>query len=184
MSRLKKHYEENVRPKLKESFGYTNPMQIPRITKVVVNIGVGDSRENPKLLQRAQEELTMVAGQHALITEARKSIANFKLREGFKIGCYVTLRRQKMYDFLDRLISVGLPRVRDFRGVNERAFDGRGNYNLGLTEQLIFPEIPYDKVEKVRGMNITIVTTAKTDMEARALLSELGMPFRRRDEGK
>jgi large subunit ribosomal protein L5 len=182
MSRLKKHYEENVRTKLKETFSYKNPMQIPRIVKVVVNVGVGDSRENPKLLQRAQEELTMVSGQHALVTVARQSIANFKLREGFKIGCFVTLRRNKMYDFLDRLISVALPRVRDFRGVNDRAFDGRGNYNLGLTEQLIFPEIPYDKVEKVRGMNVTIVTTAKTDMEARALLSELGMPFRRRDE--
>ena len=138
--------------------------------------------ENPKYLERAQEELTMVTGQCALITAARRSVANFKLREGMKIGCFVTLRRQKMYDFLDRLISVGLPRVRDFRGISENAFDGRGNFNLGITEQLIFPEIPYDKVEKIRGMNITIVTSAKTDMEAKELLKELGMPFRRAED--
>lgn len=181
MVRLKEHYSTNVREKLKEKFGYKNPMEIPKIEKVVVNIGVGDARENPKFLQRAQEELSMVTAQRALITKARKSIANFKLREGFTIGCFVTLRRKRMYEFLDRLISVGLPRVRDFRGVNDRAFDGRGNYNLGISEQLIFPEIPYDKVETVRGMNVTIVTTAKTDMEARELLREMGMPFRRRE---
>ena len=181
MSRLRKFYEDNVRGKLKEKFGYKNPMEIPKIEKVVVNIGVGDARENPKFLQRAQEELTMITAQHALITKARRSVANFKLRQGYKIGCFVTLRRQRMYDFLDRLISVGLPRVRDFRGVNDRAFDGRGNYNLGITEQLVFPEIPYDKVEKIRGLNVTIVTSAKTDMEALELLREMGMPFRRRD---
>ena len=181
MSRLRKFYEENVRGKLQEKFEYKNPMQIPKIEKIVVNIGVGDARENPKFLQRAQEELTMITAQHALITKARKSVANFKLRQGYNIGCFVTLRRQRMYDFLDRLISVGLPRVRDFRGVNDRAFDGRGNYNLGITEQLVFPEIPYDKVEKIRGLNVTIVTSAKTDMEARELLREMGMPFRRRD---
>lgn len=181
MSRLKKHFDENVSSKLKETFKYKNPMEIPRLLKVVVNIGVGDARENPKFLERAQEELTMITGQRALITKATKSISNFKLRQGMKVGCFVTLRRRKMYDFLDRLISVGLPRVRDFRGVSDKAFDGRGNYNLGLREQLIFPEIPYDKVEKVRGMTITICTSAKTDMEARELLRELGMPFRRRE---
>ncbi len=182
MARLKTFYKETVIAKLKEEFGYKNPMQIPKLEKVVVNIGIGDGRENPRFLQRAQEELTLITGQHSLITKARKSVANFKLREGYKIGCFVTLRRDKMYDFLDRLISVGLPRVRDFRGVSERAFDGRGNYNLGLSEQLIFPEIPYDKVEKIRGMNVTIVTSARTDMEARALLREFGMPFRRRED--
>ena len=184
MSRLNKHYQENVKGKLREKFGYKNAMEIPRIEKVVVNIGVGDTRENPKYLQRAQEELSMITGQHALVSKAKRSVANFKLRKGMNIGCFVTLRRNRMYDFLDRLISVGLPRVRDFRGVNDRAFDGRGNYNLGIPEQLVFPEIPYDKVEKIRGLNVTIVTSAKTDMEARELLREVGMPFRRRDDGE
>lgn len=182
MNRLVKKYKEEVRGKLKEEFKYSSTMQIPKIEKIVVNIGIGDARENPKFLERAQQELTMITGQHALVTKARRSVANFKLREGMKIGCYVTLRRQKMYDFLDRLISVGLPRVRDFRGISENAFDGRGNFNLGVTEQLIFPEIPYDKVEKIRGMNITIVTSAKNDMEAKSLLKELGMPFRRAED--
>jgi len=182
MTRLKKFYQDTVRPKLLERFEYSNTMQIPRLEKVVVNIGVGDARENAKFLERAQQELTMVTGQHVIVTKARRSVSNFKLREGMKIGCFVTLRRGKMYDFLDRLISVGLPRVRDFRGLSENAFDGRGNYNLGLKEQLIFPEIPYDKVEKIRGLNVTIVTSANTDMEARELLRELGMPFQKREK--
>ena len=182
MNRLVKLYKEEVRGKLQDSFKYSSSMEIPKVEKIVVNIGIGDAKDNPKYLQRAQEELTMVTAQHALITKAKRSVANFKLREGMKIGCFVTLRRQKMYDFLDRLISVGLPRVRDFRGISEKAFDGRGNFNLGITEQLIFPEIPYDKVEKIRGMNVTIVTSAKTDMEAKELLLGLGMPFSRPED--
>jgi large subunit ribosomal protein L5 len=180
MLRLKKFYEDTVRAKLKEKFGYKNPMQIPQLKKIVVNIGVGDARENPRYLERAVDELTTITGQKAVITKARKSISNFKLREGMKIGTFVTLRGPRMWDFLDRFVTLALPRVRDFRGVSEQGFDGRGNYNLGLREQLIFPELPYDKVEKLRGMNLTICTTAKTDMEGFELLKELGMPFRRR----
>ena len=182
MNRLVKQYNDEIRGKLQEKFNYSSSMEIPKIKKVVVNIGIGDAKDNPKYLSRSQQELTMITGQYALITKAKRSVANFKLREGYQIGCFVTLRRVKMYDFLDRLISVGLPRVRDFRGISENAFDGRGNFNLGITEQLIFPEIPYDKVEKIRGMNITIVTSARTDMEAKELLIGLGMPFSRAED--
>lgn len=162
---------------LKNKFGYTSIMQVPKVEKVVVNIGVGDAISNPKLLDEAVAELTQIVGQKPVITKAKKSIANFKLREGMPIGCKVTLRGERMYEFLDKLINVSLPRVRDFRGVSETAFDGRGNYTLGIKEQIIFPEINFDKVNKVRGMDIVIVTTANTNDEAKALLSELGMPF-------
>jgi len=161
-----------------ERFGYRNVMEVPRVEKVVVNMGVGDAIQNPRLLESAVEELAAISGQRPAITRARKSISSFKLREGMAIGCRVTLRGERMYHFLDRLIHIALPRVRDFRGVNPNGFDGRGNYTLGLREQLVFPEIDYDRIEKVRGMDITIVTTAKTDEEARELLRQLGMPFR------
>jgi large subunit ribosomal protein L5 len=179
MARMKEFYEQDVAGRLKSQFNYKNVMQVPRIHKVVLNIGLGEAIQNVKLLDGAVDELTAIAGQKAVITKARRSIAAFKLREGMPIGARVTLRREKMYHFLDKLINVVLPRVRDFRGVSPKAFDGRGNYTLGLKEQIIFPEIDYDKVDKIKGMNITIVTTAKTDEEARFLLTELGMPFRR-----
>ncbi len=182
MSRLYEHYIENVRPALMKKLGYKNIMQVPKLEKIVLNIGVGDARENPRHLERAQEELTLIACQKALVAKARKSVANFRIRKGMPNGVFVTIRGKRMYHFLDKLISIALPRVRDFRGVSEKAFDGRGNYNLGVREQLIFPEVPYDKVEKVRGLNISIVTTAKTDREAYELLKELGMPFRKRGE--
>ncbi|MDO4701990.1 MAG: 50S ribosomal protein L5 [Erysipelotrichaceae bacterium] len=177
MNRLLKKYNEEVKNNLKNKFGYTSVMQVPKVEKVVVNIGVGDAISNPKLLDEAVAELTQIVGQKPVITKAKKSIANFKLREGMPIGCKVTLRGERMYEFLDKLINVSLPRVRDFRGVSETAFDGRGNYTLGIKEQIIFPEINFDKVNKVRGMDIVIVTTANTNDEAKALLSELGMPF-------
>lgn len=177
-ARLRERYRQEVVPALMQRFGYRNVMQVPRVEKVVINMGVGDAIQNPKLLESAVEELAAISGQRPAITRARKSISSFKLREGMAIGCRVTLRGERMYHFLDRLIHIALPRVRDFRGVNPNGFDGRGNYTLGLREQLVFPEIDYDRIEKVRGMDITIVTTAKTDEEARELLRQLGMPFR------
>lgn len=177
-ARLRERYRQEIVPALMERFGYRNVMEVPRVEKVVVNMGVGDAIQNPRLLESAVEELAAISGQRPAITRARKSISSFKLREGMAIGCRVTLRGERMYHFLDRLIHIALPRVRDFRGVNPNGFDGRGNYTLGLREQLVFPEIDYDRIEKVRGMDITIVTTAKTDEEARELLRQLGMPFR------
>ena len=177
-ARLKARYEDEIRPKLQEQFGYDSPMQHPRIEKVTLNMGVGDAKQNSKVLDEAVEELALIAGQRPAITKARKSIAQFKLREGMPIGAKVTLRGARMWEFLDRLNTVALPRIRDFRGINPDGFDGRGNYNLGLREQTIFPEIDYDKVGAVRGLNVTITTSANTDEEARALLTALGMPFR------
>ena len=179
MNRVLQHYKENVIKELTEKFGYTTVMQVPKIEKIVVNMGVGDAIANSKALDAAVEDLATITGQKPLITKAKKSIAVFKLREGMSIGAKVTLRGEKMYEFFDKLVTISLPRVRDFRGVNPNSFDGRGNYTLGVKEQLIFPEIVYDKVFKVRGMDIVIVTTAKTDEEGRALLSMLGMPFRK-----
>src|SRR5262245_50925544 len=177
-ARLKVRFQETVRAALMKERGYTNPWQVPRLHKIVVSMGVGEGRENAKALDFATADLQTITGQRALVTRAKKSIANFKLREGVPIGAKVTLRGARMYEFLDRLVSVALPRVRDFRGVPPRGFDGRGNYALGLREQLIFPEIVYDKIDKVRGMDVNIVTTARTDEEAKALLTHLGMPFR------
>jgi large subunit ribosomal protein L5 len=176
--RLRERYRKEVVAALRERFRYGNPMQVPRLEKITLNVGLGEAIQNAKLLEAAATELGRITGQKAVITRARKAIANFRLREGLSIGCTVTLRRERMWEFMDRLVNVALPRVRDFRGVSPRSFDGRGNYTLGLREQIIFPEIDYDKVEKVHGMNITFVTTARTDEEGRALLSELGMPFR------
>ena len=176
-SRLQEKYMKEVAPALMEKFGYKNVMEIPKLNKIVITMGIGDARENPKGLEKGVEELEMISGQKPVITKARKSVANFKLREGMPIGTKVTLRADKMFYFMDKLVSVSLPRVRDFRGVNPNAFDGRGNYALGVKEQLIFPEIEYDKIDKVRGMDIIFVTTAKTDEEARELLKLLGMPF-------
>jgi large subunit ribosomal protein L5 len=178
MARLKELYEKEMIPQLTKEFSYKNVMEVPRITKIVVNMGLGEAIQNVKILDSAAAEMTSIAGQKPVITKARKSIASFKLREGMPIGCMVTLRRNKMYEFLDRLVNVALPRVRDFKGVSPKGFDGRGNYSLGVKEQLIFPEVNYDKVDKIKGMNITVVTTAKTDEEARYLLKLLGMPFR------
>lgn len=178
MARLKDYYKEEVVPALVQTFGYKNPMEVPKLVKIVVNMGLGEAIQNVKILDSAADEMTKIVGQKPVITKARKSIATFKLRQGMSIGCCVTLRRERMYEFLDRLVSVALPRVRDFRGIPSKSFDGRGNFALGLKEQIIFPEIEYDKIEKVRGMNIAIVTTAKTDEEARQLLKLLGMPFR------
>ena len=177
--RLKEKFDAEVSKALQEKFGYKSPMQIPHLVKIVVNIGVGDATQDAKRLEEAVSELTQITGQKPVITKAKKSIATFKLREGQAIGCKVTLRGVRMYDFYDKLVTIALPRVRDFRGVNRNAFDGRGNYTLGVKEQLIFPEIDYDKVAKVRGMDIVIVTTAKTDKEAFALLELMGMPFAR-----
>jgi len=177
--RLLERYRSEVHPKLMKEFGYKNPFQVPKLTKIVVNIGLGEATQNPKLLERAVEELTAITGQRAIIRRARKSVANFKLREGQAIGCKVTLRGDRMWEFFDRLVSVALPRVRDFRGSSPKAFDGRGNYTLGIREQIIFPEVDYDKVEKITGMNVTICTTARTDAEAKSLLDQLGVPFRR-----
>ena len=176
--RLLERYRGEVAAKLKDEFSYTNPHQVPSLTKIVVNVGLGEATQNVKLLERATEELAAITGQKAIIRRARKSVANFKLRQGQAIGCMVTLRGQRMWEFLDRLTSVALPRVRDFKGTSPKAFDGRGNYTLGIREQIIFPEVDYDKVEKITGMNVTICTTAKTDGEAKALLAHLGMPFR------
>ncbi|MTT32756.1 50S ribosomal protein L5 [Terrilactibacillus sp. BCM23-1] len=177
MSRFKEKYQKEVVPALVEKFNYSSVMEVPKIEKVVINMGVGDAVSNSKALDSAVEELTALAGQKPVVTRAKKSIAGFKLREGMPIGAKVTLRKERMYDFLDKLVTVSLPRVRDFRGVSKKAFDGRGNYTLGVREQLIFPEIDYDKVSKVRGMDIVVVTTANTDEEAAELLTLLGMPF-------
>ena len=177
MSRLKEQYENEIVPALKKKFEYKNPMEVPKLVKIVVNMGVGEAKENVKLLDAAVADLETITGQHVIRTKANKSIANFKLREGMPIGCKVTLRGERMYEFADRLINLALPRVRDFRGVNPNAFDGRGNYALAIKEQLIFPEIEYDKVDKVRGMDVIFVTTAKTDEEARELLRLFNMPF-------
>lgn len=178
MARLKDRYVNEIRPRLMTENGYRSIMEVPALSKITVNIGVGEATQNSKALDAAVGDLSAVTGQKPLVTRARKSISNFKLRQGMPIGCMVTLRREKMYEFLDRLINVAMPRIRDFRGINPKGFDGRGNFNLGLREQLVFPEIEYDKIDKVRGMTITFTTTARTDDEARQLLTELGMPFR------
>ena len=177
MARLHEHYRDVVREKLKEQFGYRNPMEIPRLDKVVINMGVGEATQDQKKLQSAINDLTLISGQKPAVCRARKSVANFKLREGMPIGCKVTLRRERMYEFLDRLVTIALPRVRDFRGLSPRSFDGRGNYALGIREQIIFPEINYDDVDEIRGMDVVICTTAKSDAEARALLQHFRMPF-------
>ena len=179
MNRLRQKYENEVKNQMVEKFGYKSVMQIPTIDKIVINMGIGDAVSNSKVLDEAVAELALITGQKPVITRAKKSIAGFRLREGMPIGCKVTLRGERMYDFLDKLVSVSLPRVRDFRGVSATAFDGRGNYALGIKEQLIFPEIEYDKVDKVRGMDVIIVTTAETDEEARELLTQFGMPFQK-----
>lgn len=179
MSRLKEKYLNEVSPALMSKFGYKSVMQLPKVEKIVINMGVGDAVQNSKALDAAVEELTIITGQKPVVTKAKKSIAGFRLREGMPIGAKVTLRGERMYEFLDKLISIALPRVRDFRGVSKKAFDGRGNYTLGVKEQLIFPEIDYDKVSKVRGMDIVIVTTANSDEEARELLTQFGMPFQK-----
>lgn len=178
MSRLKEIYKSKVVPSMMREFGYKNVMAVPKMEKVVLNMGLGEAIQNVKILDAAVAELTQIAGQKAVITKAKKSIASFKLRKGMPIGCMVTLRRQRMWDFLDRFFNLSLPRVRDFRGVPDKIFDGRGNCTIGVKEHIIFPEIDYDKIDKVKGMNVTIVTTAKTDAEAYYLLKELGMPFR------
>jgi len=175
---MKEYYEKEVVPSLLDTFKYGNTMQVPKLEKIVLNIGMGEAIQNIKVLDSAVEELTAVAGQRPVITRAKKSIAAFKLRTGMPIGCMVTLRKQRMFDFLNKLVNIALPRVRDFRGVSGNAMDGRGNYSLGIKEQIIFPEIDYDKIDKIKGMNITIVTTAKTDEEGKELLKKLGMPFK------
>ncbi|MCI8976140.1 50S ribosomal protein L5 [Lachnospiraceae bacterium 54-11] len=177
MSRLKTIYNEEIVDAMIKKFGYKNIMEVPKLDKIVINMGVGEAKENAKVLESAVKDLEIISGQKAVITKAKKSIANFKIREGMSIGCKVTLRGEKMYNFLDRLVNLALPRVRDFRGVNPNSFDGRGNYSLGIKEQLIFPEIEYDKIDKVRGMDVIFVTTAKTDEEARELLRLFNMPF-------
>ena len=177
MSRLKELYLNEIKDEMQKKFEYKNVMEIPKLDKIVINMGVGEAKDNHKVLESAVADLEKIAGQKAVLTKAKKSVANFKLREGMAIGCKVTLRGEKMYEFVDRLINLALPRVRDFRGVNPNAFDGRGNYALGIKEQLIFPEIEYDKVDKARGMDITIVTTATTDEEGRDMLKMMGMPF-------
>lgn len=174
--RLKERFTKEIAPKLKEEFGYSNPHQVPTLTKVVINMGLGEATQNPKLIERATEELSRIAGQKPVIRRAKKSVSNFRLREGQAIGCSVTLRGARMWEFMDRLLCVALPRVRDFGGISRKAFDGRGNYTLGLKDQTIFPEVDYDSVERVTGMNVTIVTTAPTDAESKALLTHLGMP--------
>jgi large subunit ribosomal protein L5 len=183
MSRLKERYEKEVAPALKKEFGYTNVMAIPKIEKIVVNMGLGEATQNAKIVDTGVDEVGKITGQKAVVTRAKKSIAQFKVRQGMPIGTMVTLRGERMWDFLDRLVSVALPRVRDFRGVSEKGFDGRGNYTLGLKDQLLFPEIDYMKVDKARGMNISVVTTAKSDEESRKLLQLLGVPFRNKQQG-
>ena len=178
MARLREHYKNTVVPALMKEFSYANVMAVPKLVKVTLNIGLGEATQNPKLMDGAVTEMTQIAGQKPVVTKARKSISAFKLREGMSIGCMVTLRGDRMFEFLDRLVNVALPRVRDFRGVSSKSFDGRGNYTLGIKDQLLFPEIDYNKVEKVKGMNIAITTTAKTDAEGIALLRLMGMPFR------
>lgn len=179
MARLRDKYEKEVVPTMMEKFNYKNPMEIPRLEKIVINMGVGEAKENPKALDAAVNDLSLIAGQKPVITKAKKSVAAFKIRAGMPIGAKVTLRGNRMYEFLDKLINIALPRVRDFRGVSPKSFDGRGNFAIGVREQLIFPEIDYDKIDKIRGMDIIITTTAKTDEEARQLLSLMGMPFRK-----
>ncbi|MBP1710275.1 MAG: rplE [Deltaproteobacteria bacterium] len=178
MARLKEYYLKTVVPALVKEFDYKNPMQVPKLEKIVVNMGLGEAISNVKIIDGAVQEMAMITGQRPVITKAKKSIATFKLRQGMPIGCSVTLRKETMYEFFDRLVNVALPKVRDFRGISQSAFDGRGNYSLGLHEQIIFPEIDYDKIEKIKGMNITIVTSAKTDEEARVLLKLMGVPFK------
>ena len=177
LTRLQERYEKEVVPAMMEKFGYTNVMQVPRLEKIVINMGVGEAKDNPKVLESAVNDLQLLAGQKPILTRAKKSVANFKIRENMPLGCKVTLRKANMYEFAEKLMSIALPRVRDFRGVSDKAFDGRGNYSLGIKEQLIFPEIEYDKIDKVRGMDIIFVTSANTDEEARELLRFLGMPF-------
>jgi len=178
MARLKNQYRDKIAPELMKKFGYQSAMQVPRISKVTLNMGVGEAVNDKKNIDMAVGDMTKIAGQKPVVTKARKAIANFKIREGLAIGCMVTLRGERMYEFLDRLISVAMPRIRDFRGVSPRSFDGRGNYNMGVKEQIIFPEIQYDQIDQLRGMDITIVTSARNDEEGRALLREMGMPFR------
>ena len=177
MARYKESYYETVVDAMTKKFGYKNVMEVPKLEKIVINMGIGEAKENPKVLENAVSDMEIITGQKAVLTKAKKSVANFKIREGMNIGCKTTLRGEKMYEFLDRLVNLALPRVRDFRGVNPNAFDGRGNYALGIKEQLIFPEIEYDKIDKTRGMDVIIVTTAKTDEEARELLTLFNMPF-------
>ena len=179
MSKLKEKYLTEIRPKLKKEGKYSSVMEVPKLTKITVNIGVGEAIQNAKALDAASADLTKITGQKPIVTRAKKSISNFKLREGAKIGVSVTLRRERMYEFLDRLMNVAIPRIRDFRGISSKSFDGRGNFNLGIREQIIFPEIDYDSIDKIRGMNVAITTTARTDEESRQLLTELGMPFKK-----
>jgi large subunit ribosomal protein L5 len=179
MPRLREKFEKDVVPKMMKEFGYKNKMQVPRLHKVVVNMGLGEALQNPKIIDSSSKEMAAITGQKPVVTKSRKSIANFKLREGLPIGCMVTLRNERMYEFLDRLINVAIPRVRDFRGISRRSFDGQGNFTMGVREQIIFPEIDYDKIEKIKGLNVSIITTAETDEEGRALLTHLGMPFKR-----
>jgi large subunit ribosomal protein L5 len=178
MARLKEVYKKEIVPALIKQFGYKTTMEVPRIEKIVLNMGVGEATSDKKLLENASGDMQKISGQKPVVTKAKKAIANFKIREGYPIGCMVTLRQERMYEFLDRLVTIALPRVRDFRGMSGRSFDGRGNYNMGVKEQIIFPEIEYDKIDTIRGMNITITTTAKTDAEARALLAAFRFPFR------
>ncbi len=178
MSRLEQYYRDSVAPALKEQFGYRSPMEIPKITKITLNMGVGEASQDKKLIEHALEDLSLIAGQKAVTTVARKAVSNFKIREGMTIGCKVTLRRSRMYEFLDRLINFSIPRIRDFRGLSPKAFDGQGNYNLGITEQIAFPEIDYDKIDKLRGLNVSITTSARSDEEGHALLSAFQFPFR------
>lgn len=180
MGTLKEQFENELKPELQKKLGVTNVMDIPRIDKIVLNMGLGDAVQNPKIVEKAAQELTLISGQKAVVTRAKKSIATFKLRAGMPIGTCVTLRKDRMYDFLSKLINIALPRVRDFRGVSAKGFDGRGNFSMGVTEHIIFPEIDYDKIDQIRGLNVTIVTTAKTDEGARALLDALGIPFRKK----
>ena len=178
MARLKEQYNKEIAPALMKQFGYKSPMEVPRITKITLNMGVGEATGDKKILDSAVSDMQKVAGQKPVVTKARKAIAGFKIREGYPIGCMVTLRQERMYEFLDRFVTIALPRVRDFRGISSRAFDGRGNYNIGIKEQIIFPEIEYDKIDAIRGMNISITTTAKNDAEARALLTAFRFPFK------
>jgi large subunit ribosomal protein L5 len=178
MTTLKEKYNTEIVPKLKETFDYKNVFQVPKLEKIVLNMGLGEAVRNPKIIESAAQELALIAGQKPVVTRAKKPIANFKLRADLPIGCKVTLRREKMYDFFDRLINIALPRVRDFRGVSGKAFDGRGNYSLGITEHIIFPEIEYDKTDSIKGLNVTVVTTAKTDEEGKTFLKLMGMPFK------
>jgi large subunit ribosomal protein L5 len=178
MARLAEHYQTTVAPQLTEQFGYKSPMQVPRITKITLNMGLGEPVGNKKVLEAASEELALISGQRPVVTNARKSVANFKIREGWPIGCKVTLRRERMYEFLDRLINIAIPRIRDFRGLSQKSFDGRGNYSFGLKEQIVFPEIDYDKVDAIRGMDVTITTSASTDEEALVLLQKFEFPLR------